>query len=77
MRHRLPSIDDLLLELIEEAIVFLRLLFVLRHLLLHLIFVAHLKNDINNRDLIRCIRPHSVVVLYKNIMKKEVYTYEK
>jgi hypothetical protein len=44
--HWLPCIDDLLLELVEEAVILLRLLLILGHVLPVLIFVLHLNEVI-------------------------------
>jgi hypothetical protein len=49
VRHRFPSIDDLLLELIEEGVVLLRLadlLLIGPALLATLVFVLHLNNTL-------------------------------
>jgi hypothetical protein len=53
VRDGLPGVDDLLLELVEEAVVLLRLLLVLRHALALLVFVLHLNELYCRQDFIR------------------------
>lgn len=58
MRHWLPGIDDLLLELVEEAVVLLRLFFVFGHFIPILIFVLHLNEIIMNRCMANEMQPN-------------------